>query len=405
MSKTAFVLTSVVMLLMALLYGSLIAFFAINNECYSCYDLSSDSEPEEYFDVVIDSTGDTIVLGLKRGNFSEDIIYGEDNDMGLLVLRFDPRGSLAQSILLNLSESYAQMALDPWDNLIITGSIDSPSFMGENLTEYSSFVIKLSPLGEILWIRYLKSRILYIDIDRSGVIFIGGSHDLSYPLPLAKEIGDNESQTNSLITVIESDGIIRENIIVRGGSIGWDRGLVVTNTGSIYLAFVSSSSYYLGNAETTTFLLKINEDREIDWYVPMSFMTLGLVTMGEDAMILTYIDSQITGMELYYVNSTGYASMVWKVENETGILREFEDIPYLIIGQKVINVISGEELNIPGQRRMSISNGKAAVLSRTSDEILTYPTFQKQIKGTSDYYIQYIDIFTGAEIWSTYLGW
>ena len=37
---------------------------------------------EQFSDVVIDSTGDTIVTGMKVGDFSEDIAYGEHQQDG-----------------------------------------------------------------------------------------------------------------------------------------------------------------------------------------------------------------------------------------------------------------------------------------------------------------------------------
>ncbi len=372
---------------------------------FFCNEIEIDRE--QFSDVVIDSTGDTIVTGMKVGDFSEDIAYGDTNKTGLLVLRFDNSGNLEQSVLIgyDFSDLETQILLTEDDDLVISGVSYEYGFIADG-NRYSSILLKLSREGELMWIKYFRELTWDVFVDGSGVIYRLGMYSSESEINVSRLYGVQSEDTGVVAMVYSSDGVLGDTFLLngRGNDIGyWIRADLSGNI-FIYLNSESTEIAEWRPGYPNTMVVNISSDRSISRFRP-----------DEKVFELEIVD----GYLYYSVDYNGdYSSIgVYSLSSNSTKVSSFSGTyqDMIVLGEKlyvdnydeIIDLSSGEVYqlgNVLGN--WYISDGTLVVLSETSDPtLIQHPTYQKEIRGESDAYVRSFESYGEVESWGTYLGW
>ncbi len=364
----------------------------------------------EYFsDVVIDSTGDIIVTGIKRGEFAEDIVYGDTNTSGLLVLRFDRSGSLVQSVLIGyeFSDLATQVLVDDGDNLIISGVSYEAGFTVDGI-EYSSILLKLSPGGELMWIRYFREITWDIFVDGSGKVYRLGLYSGGYGINVSRLYGVESEDSGIVAMVYAPDGVLVETLFLNGRKDDTGYWIRADMSGNIYIYLTSESTEIAEwrPGYPNTMVVNISSDRSISRFRPEERI-FELEVVGGDLYYSVNMDGDYTDIGVYSLSSNSTSTKVSSFSATYQEMVVLGDKLYIDIYDEIIDLSSGKVYQL-GDNLGSwyIADGTLVVLSTTSDPtLIRHPTYQKEIRGESDAYVRSFESYGEVESWGTYLGW
>ncbi len=126
------------------------------------------SAGSRFLDVGVDSGGQIVVLGMfedvlnvGQGAYeTEQGPYGGDTDA--FIAAFQPDGSPKWSHHLKDPEHYVwmgQVAIDPWDNIAVTGALGNELTLGDQYVEVNggeSWLLQLDRCGTLLWAKTVR---------------------------------------------------------------------------------------------------------------------------------------------------------------------------------------------------------------------------------------------------------
>ena len=212
------------------------------------YDLSRD--------VIVDSSGDSYVVGMTRSYGMSTPYWGD-----VFILKFDPRGNMLYAKTWGswdmwYDEGARAAAVDQEDNLYVAGSMYRHGSSGtSDQDEVRGFILKYGKEGSLLWTRALPGSAACVAVGPAGNIYVAGGITATEPT--------STYESDAMICGFSAEG---ESLFCTS----WDAGFGLFE--AINVMVISGSSIYLAGRIGTrleqdgeALLLKADTSGNIVW--------------------------------------------------------------------------------------------------------------------------------------------
>ncbi len=368
-------------------------------------------EYDVFSSILLDGSGDTLILGNITLVDKVDISYGSPLVSGYLIERFDSAGDLEQNISIYVDGYPVGMAVDGDDNVILVFRLEgATTFEGRDISGSGGMLVKISPNGVLLLVESFPANPSDLVVEDGKVYIIGTAKYLKYN---ATDVIGNASELSHLaIYAYNTTGDIVEFIQISGSYVISNSRMVVGED-RLFVYARTSRGTMLGDVYLeggVRILFSLTSSRMVGWLQQLGTDEVtGMVLSDISPVVMSYnLEGNQTMVYMYRDggNETLYSAM----GRGTALLESDGDI-YFMLGHEVrstsIGVVYTSD-RLSDLIDYAILGSRLVVLGQTSDpEFLETSSYQDHIRGESDIVILSYELNgdVGNRLWGTYLGW
>lgn len=402
----------------------------------SCSDQVADYN--DFGNIHIDGEGNTILTGNDYfDRMPKTQYYGinhDDESKNLLVVKFDQNGSLVFSLAIGGAESdyLTDSEIDSEDNIIISGKTSSSPFLNYTITESGLFIIKISPIGEIIWDIIIDDVYDFpsLSLDQSDNIYLLGDNEGPLEDYNITKMYDHANRpfhkdyiSSTFLLKFSPLGEIIDYVHIYGSASVYAHDIKISNE-TIYLLLDIPEEVFDTQFSHSNAFVTLNSSFDLIWAkgISANFFEFEIYNQG-----ILYSANNVTSNSSYgfisYLNGTGEEQWTKTFDIHYGLgpyIHPVGDNVYYTLASSLyrLNASNDPELimNFTGKTALydfTSRNGNFVIFGETSNsEILSNASFQQDIIGIEDTIIlSFGDIenvtpsnWNDKLLWGTYFG-